>query len=151
MQDAVKHHQAFLDGMTPSLLEGDVETCLTYLLVPHICITLNKTLVCTTRDDLRHALSAYYDVLCDQGVTELRRVSDAARFLSPTEIEGFHITSALRDGEELTPPYATRIVLQLHDGFWRASEQEGIVDNRDWRVLPDPRPGADELSRRTSP
>ncbi|MEO0664719.1 MAG: hypothetical protein AAFY97_03185, partial [Pseudomonadota bacterium] len=65
-------------------------------------------------------------------------VADAAYAITNTEIQGYHITSAFRDcGQAAIPPYPPRIRVLFVPGRWRAAEQDGVVDNADWKLLPD--------------
>lgn len=136
-REALQIYQGFLDDLTPLLLEGDVERAIARHALPHWSKTLHETMVCTTEDDLRRALQTYCGFLRAEQVTRLSRVADAAYAISDTTIEGYHVTRAFRaDGSEAIAPFASRNRLTLIDTVWKTVEQEGIIDNSEWRVLP---------------
>jgi hypothetical protein len=126
--DPLAIYRAELDRMTPLLLAGAVEDCLPLISVPLVSHTLDGTLVCTARDDVRRLLADMAARLAQLGADELVRVAETARWLGPHEIAGFHVTEARRRGVTVLPPYASRQVIRRQgDGPWRLIEADAIV------------------------
>lgn len=139
--EALHTYQRFLDVLTPLFLAGEVEACMGYFALPHRAITLNQTLVCTTTQELRAALTDYVAHLRAERIVRLDRRADGAYAVSPTAINGYHVTTAYRaSGEQAVPPFPTRNRLILENEIWKAREQNGVIDNTDWSVLPEDAP-----------
>lgn len=138
MVQAITIYRGVLDALTGHIVRGDGHSCLQWLALPFRMHLLDQTHVCTTGNDVVHVIRHYHALMHDRGVTDLRRTTEDARFLSPKMIEGFHTTAPLRNGVPVVEPYATKTILEQKKGRWVAAEQEVIANTKDWPIMPDP-------------
>lgn len=148
MAEALSIYRNVLDALTGHMIRGDGLSCTRFLALPFRMHLLDRTHVCATRSDVLRLIQNYRMLMREQGVTELRRTAEDARFLSPKVIEGYHVTEPLRASRPVADPYAIKSMLELRAGHWVSTEQEVIAETQDWPIFPPPKSAARQASHR---
>jgi len=139
---AVEIYRAYLAAACVPFEAGDYEACVPFFDLPHRMETLDRVLVCSTEAELIHALATYGKAMRARGIKHMKRDVETAHFLNSDEIEGFHVTSGLRNGERVVEPFATRNRIVRRNGVWRSAEQTGVLTSADFHIVPIPEAAA---------
>ncbi len=107
-----------------ALMQQDFDSFAAVFGLPQTMTTEQREIRLVTRDDLKTTfdqMCAYFQSL---GVTELRRVCEAAEFHGPDRVEATHISYVIGDGKDLTPPYPVYSVLERLQGRWKITSSD---------------------------
>ncbi|MDX8351150.1 hypothetical protein [Cognatiyoonia sp. IB215182] len=102
-----------------ALMQHDFESFASAFGLPQTMTTIESEIRLLTRDDLRMAFEQMCDCFQSMGMTELRRVCEAAAFCGPDRVEATHTSHVLAHGKDIVPPYPVFSVLERLDGQWK--------------------------------
>jgi hypothetical protein len=118
-QDARIIYQNHIDILTRSLMANTFETFVERIRFPHRIDNLNTCFVSRNADELRVLFDQMYESVKLDHVTDIFRIATSARFESPTEITGEHVTEILRGATRAVLPFRNRLRLVRGDhGIW---------------------------------
>lgn len=92
--------------------------------LPQQITTDGSEFVLKTREDLKTCFAQTCAHFKSLGVTELRRVCEAAEFHGPDRVEATHISHVIAHGEPVVPPYPVFSVLERTDGQWQITASD---------------------------
>lgn len=116
--DAVTIYQTHIDDLSDALLRRDTQAFMARMSHPHLMVT-EDCIVKTSSADAAHSnLFEFFTTFNAQNVTDFIRLCSAAHFVTPTRIEGTHVSHMLSGGTRICQPYSNRIRLECINGVW---------------------------------
>lgn len=119
--DAVSIYQAHIDALSDALLRRDHHAFSGQMSFPHTMILYDQAVVTPDAETSFHNLTEYAMTFQSQRVTEFIRLCSGAHFVTPTRIEGTHVSHMLSGATRLSAPYANRVAV--------GTDQRGVAGN----------------------
>ena len=116
--DAVSIYQAHIDALSDTFLRRDHHAFSGRMSFPHTMILDDQAVVTPDAETSFHNLTEYAMTFQSQRVTEFIQLCSGAHFVTPTRIEGTHVSHMLSGATRLSAPYANRLRLELINGVW---------------------------------
>ena len=116
--DAVSIYQAHIDALSDTFLRRDHHAFSGRMSFPHTMILDDQAVVTPDAETSFHNLTEYAMTFQSQRVTEFIRLCSGAHFVTPTRMEGTHVSHMLSGATRLSAPYANRLRLELINGVW---------------------------------
>ena len=136
MIEARRIYQDTLDRMTAALLSRDPAAFTRHVFHPYEVRTVDGVLISRTESETEQMVTSFADQLAAQKVTRYERVCDAAQFVNPDHISGYHTSRAwCGDGTELDP-FLTRLSLYRTEDTWKVATSDTALRTNDWTLLP---------------
>lgn len=120
-EDAKQLYQDHLDTVGKAMFANDTTNLVQHSTYPTTIANLDMETTINTPDALVAILFGFADNMRKRGLTDYIRICKAARFVSPTQIKGWHVTHLLANGSYIASPYKCEAILDLEDGIWRMS------------------------------
>ncbi len=135
MASARDIYQDLLAQLTKAVLDRDAAGFAALTRVPLVMKTMDG---CTTHRSTRSIMqrvSAYSDMMAEQGIDGYLRSCDTAKFVSQQQISGYHTTRLCRGGEDVAAPYLTRMALFRENDGWKVGISDSSLHTADWPLL----------------
>lgn len=150
-------YQEHLDVLSKALITGDFATFQSRISLPHRITTETDVFQIETLAEMQDLFERFARNYANEGLTDFVRTVRQAKFVTPDEIVGTHISHQMRHGQRILPPYPNRVrLVRSRDGHWRETHcTNAILNNfesfRLWtRVAETPRlPDFDQPSKGT--
>lgn len=127
---AVKIYQEHLDVLSQALLEADFETFANRISLPHRITTQTDVIEIKTRDEMEKTFHRFAAGYRDSGLTDFVRVAENAKFVSPDEIIGRHVSHQMTGERRMVPPYPNRVrLVRDPDNTWRETHCANAILN----------------------
>ena len=111
MAEARDIYQEVLDVLSRAILEGDSDTVLRLIPLPHAVRTMSGQIRIATEAEMISTVEGMQASLKGNGATDYIRIVDEAQFTGENEIVGEHTSHILRNGVRLVPPYRNQLTL----------------------------------------
>ena len=136
MAEARDIYQEVLDVLSRAILEGDSDTVLRLIPLPHAVRTMSGQIRIATEAEMISTVEGMQASLKGNGATDYIRIVDEAQFTGENEIVGEHTSHILRNGVRLVPPYRNQLTLRrADDGTWQVSATSEVVADTRWPIL----------------
>lgn len=148
---ALEIYQDHLDTTSAALVSGDFDAFANRISLPHRITTETDMIHVESREQMHEIFTRFHRNYSESGMTRFVRMAQSARFITPDEIIGVHMSRRMRHDKPLMLPYPNRVRLLLaEDGVWRETHcANAILNNSEnftlWTRLAD-RPTLPELS-----
>lgn len=123
-QTAREVSEHLLKVTADALLAQDFDSFANVFGLPQRMTTDGSEITLKTRSELGqtfHQTCAHFQ---STGVTELRRICEAAEFNGPDRVEATHISHVIANGENIMPPYPVYSVLERINGQWKITASD---------------------------
>ncbi|MDX8348206.1 hypothetical protein SLH49_09420 [Cognatiyoonia sp. IB215446] len=124
LKTAKEISEHLLNVTANALMQHDFESFASAFGLPQTMTTAESEIRLLTRDDLRTAFEQMCECFQSMGVTELRRVCEAAAFCGPDRVEATHTSYVLAHGNDVVPPYPVFSVLERLQGQWKITSSD---------------------------
>ncbi len=129
--EALAIYQRHLDTLTRALLAGRFEDFVINLSFPHKVVTTSNHFIAEGAEDTRHMFDDYLACLRAEGITDLIRIAQDARFVSDDEITGTHISHRMRGANRVMDPYHNHLrLVRGADNTWREAGCFNSIANK---------------------
>ncbi len=123
-------YQMHLDLLSTALIKNDFETFSGRIGLPHQITTETDMIRISTSEEMRDLFESFASMYSNSGLTDFVRTVKEAKFITPDEIIGTHISHQMRNGQRVLPPYPNRIrLVRGDDGVWRETHCANAILN----------------------
>lgn len=130
-EDAGAIYQGHLDRLTRALFAGDFESFSAGLRFPHHVKTATDSFETPDKVSASEQFADYRKSIEAEGITDLIRLLEDARFVTPQEIVGTHVSHKIRGATRIMEPYHNRVrLVRGADGEWRETHCANAVRNK---------------------
>ncbi|KIN70845.1 hypothetical protein Z945_3309 [Sulfitobacter noctilucae] len=128
---ALAVYQRHLDTLTRALLAGRFEDFAQNLRFPHEVVTMSNRFIAKTAEDAKQMFHDFRTCLTAEGITDLVRIAQDARFVGDDEITGSHISHRMRGANRVIEPYQNQLrLVRGTDKIWREASCLNMVANK---------------------
>ncbi len=129
--DARHIYQNALDIMSAGTVAGDVDAVARHTHLPFHLKTLEGSVAYNTVEELKQGIHDYRRMMQDMGCDALVRDCDTAKRVGATRIVGYHTTKLQSAGQNVLPPFLSKMVMILDGDMWKASSVDTSVRTAD--------------------
>lgn len=107
-----------------ALLTGDYASFAACFRLPYKCTTMGTSITYETDDQFRLAFNNMHQKFKLMGLTDLVRVTEAAKFTGPDRIAATHISHPMSGTIRLEEPYPVFTNFERINGVWKISSSD---------------------------
>jgi len=128
-KEAMEIAKAMLEQTGKAMMEGDFDTFVTFISLPHVIQTFEGSHQLKSRADVSVIFEGLQQNFADRRVTDMVRRCIAARFVGPMTIEATHETRLLSGNQIISGPYPSFAILRCVENEWKIGHSQYAVNN----------------------
>ncbi|MEJ6395468.1 hypothetical protein V8J82_19565 [Gymnodinialimonas sp. 2305UL16-5] len=124
--------QDWLDRVGAAVMAGDYPTYAAAVCLPFTLITETTTTNVEDDETLHAGFAGYRQMLEDNGITHMVRLSSGVTPLGAGLIVGNYTTHLLANSRPVMQPFVSSMTLRQQDGVWRATSIVNSLSSMAW-------------------
>jgi hypothetical protein len=135
MASAREIYQDLLAQLTQAVTDRDAAGFAALTRLPFVMKTMDGSTTHRSTRSIIDRVTAYSDLLAEQGIDGYLRSCDTAKFVSQQQISGYHTTRLCRNNVDVAAPYLTNMLLFREGTKWKVGISDSSLHTVDWPLL----------------